>query len=336
MTRTGKLTPILISLFFCFFSSTIYQSRRLTTNATVKDQTDKKNTNNKDEKKNGSESKVKERPVIYTFFELRKNENGKHVKEDEERHDLNMLSTWKQLWEDAGWETRVLTLKDAKKHKDFEYFSKALLSSPLDPKKQKFYGGIYPESYNYLCFMRWLAMASHGNGGFMSDYDTIPMGINPGIGLFLPSYGAFTSYDRHIPSLLSGTGEEWERMSKLVLKKGVDEIKSNHGQGNSKRRIYSDMLALKDIHTDSPMEYIQQPRTYLGLPYLKKNEVDCDGLKLLYVVHLSHHLCKQAVKEKLLDTPKGKYGNWLRPGWARELTQHWKEQCHQKEIKKRA
>ena len=36
----------------------------------------------------------------------------------------------------------------------------------------------------------------------------------------LPNGGNFTSFEQHVPSLLSGSQKEWERVSKLLLEAG--------------------------------------------------------------------------------------------------------------------
>lgn len=256
------------------------------------------------------------RPVMYTFFEQRQNENGKLVKQ-EANDSRELLAVWTKLWNKAGFETRILTLKDAMKHPDYERYSQEIvMKSP-----RMFYGALYKYSYNYMCFMRWLAMAAHGQGGWMSDYDTIPLGITVTTGNFFPNFGVFTSYDGHVPCLLSGTADEWNRMSKIVLEKGVARVKEGVID------LYSDMFALKDIHDESPYEYIQEFKLHFGYPYIERDVVDCDGLKNKYVAHLSHSDTKEAIKKGLIKAPRGKFKSSLRPGWAKDLYEKWEKQC---------
>jgi len=125
----------------------------------------------------------------------------------------------------AGWKPIVLTLKDAKRHPLFLNFTKA-----FDEAK-------YPLSkYDQMCFYRWLAMAKVG-GGWMSDYDTMPLYSNPAESLTLPNDGKFTSYQRHVPALIVGNTSEWDRMSNLMY-----EFYLSNGH-----HYYSDMHALMDI-----------------------------------------------------------------------------------------
>ena len=72
----------------------------------------------------------------------------------------------------------------------------------------------------------------------MSDYDTFPIGINPADGLTLPNGGFFTSYERHVPSLMSGSQVEWDRMAEIVFHIGIRKIQIE------KYETFSDMFVL--------------------------------------------------------------------------------------------
>jgi len=59
------------------------------------------------------EDRDRDRPVIYTFFELKRlDKNGERDTAGEHYHQ-DLLDTWTQLWSDAGWEPRILSLADA-------------------------------------------------------------------------------------------------------------------------------------------------------------------------------------------------------------------------------
>ena len=177
-------------------------------------------------------------PVIYMFYAPKVHQSGVEV--DNAIENTQLIHMWKTLWKESGWEPRVLDLEDAKKHPDFIKYSEILQNSV--------YKNLWDQSYDSLCFLRWLAMASHGSGGWMADYDIIPMGILVMTGINLPNNRNFTSYERFIPSLLSGTADEWERIYHLVL----DQMK-NDNRGLIKgapANDYSDMLALRDVHDE--------------------------------------------------------------------------------------
>lgn len=247
------------------------------------------------------------RPLIYTFFEI-----GDDVTLQEH---AKLLATWAELWSEAGWEPRVLTLEDAKKHPNYEKFSKEII----------YPGPLHYLSFDYMCLMRWLAMAVQGTGGWMSDYDVIPMGINVSDGHFLPNFGAFTNYDGTVPSLMSGTAEEWERMSQHVL--GI--------AAQSSHFFFSDMLAMQQLHEQSPLGYMTMHQIYDGLPYVQRNLINCDSLKGVIAAHLSRSRIQQAVTNGLVTIPDETEKNesvvaQVRSSVAKELSIHWKQQCFSK------
>ena len=114
----------------------------------------------------------------------------------EENHQL--INVWTRSWNDAGFDTVVLTKKDAMKHPDFEKLSKKLLELGVD-------------EYNQVCFWRWLAMAmlkdDCQDGGWMSDYDTFPLGLTAEEALDIEKMPGFKSYDLHVPNIIHSDAE---------------------------------------------------------------------------------------------------------------------------------
>ena len=252
------------------------------------------------------------RPVIYTFFELKR----RIRKSEPSKAHMELLETWKDLWSQAGWEPRILTLDDAKKHPDFEKYSKAIITK----------GNLYEGSYDYMCFMRWLAMTAHGQGGWMSDNDVFPTGITVTYGTNLPNDGKFTDWDIHVPSLLSGSSEEWNRMTSLVLTHAIEEVQHS--------KWYSDMECLRDLHAEDPKLYKQGwKKVFKGFPYRDLNKVDCSGdISRSIAVHLSHTKTGYAIGHGLVpySEKRGDIGSnieKLRPNFARELDKNFKRQC---------
>jgi hypothetical protein len=94
------------------------------------------------------------KPVMATFFET---VEGGCCGMTEQGHQ-NLLNAWKEAWEANGWETKILTEKDARKHPEFEDMKDKLLKVGVS-------------EYNQRCFWRWLAMAvdDSKDGGWMSD-----------------------------------------------------------------------------------------------------------------------------------------------------------------------
>ncbi|CAE7565997.1 unnamed protein product [Symbiodinium sp. CCMP2456] len=140
--------------------------------------------------------------IMSTFYEASSKKDGR-----EDARQLT-LATWAQHWQRAGWRTRVLGLADAQKSPFYKQLLVKFAQIPL---------GENPE-YEKACYLRYLAMSEAG-GGWMSDYDTLPLHF-PGTS-DLVSNGRFTVLQGHIPALMSGSQEEWRRMSRLLVDSAV-------------------------------------------------------------------------------------------------------------------
>jgi len=264
----------------------------------------------KDHNSNHRVLEQQERPVIYTFFQLKKNPGGTPDEQGKFFHEA-LLDTWKEMWIEAGWEPRVLTLEDAQRHPDYEQYKSELIGTSAN--------NLFEDSYDFMCFVRWLAMASHGQGGFMSDYDLFPLAVTPNFGLDPPNDGIFTSFQQHVPCLVHGSPEEWERMAHLVLNKAVDKMFT---EGLD---FYSDMFALLDMYKEDTSTYIQENIVGFYI-YKKKGVIDCDRARNLIAVHLAHDPTKKAIEDGLLDVPEHMDFR-SRHYFARNLIKDWREQC---------
>jgi len=69
--------------------------------------------------------------------------------------------------------------------------------------------------------MRFLAMSTIQEGGFYAEPYVFPL-IKEFSKSMLPSSGTFTSYDETLWSLLSGSNQEWNRIT-LLLKKNIEK-----------------------------------------------------------------------------------------------------------------
>lgn len=250
-------------------------------------------------------------PIVYTFFELKRHITGNLV--DGQPFEKQLI-VWSNLWKKAGFKPIVLTMEDAKKHPDYEKYSKAIATS----------GNLYEGGYEHMCFMRWLAMAAHGNGGWMADIDLFPMGITPGEGFSLPNDGRFTSSDLHVPSLLSGSPEEWRRMSTAILDYGIERIKTTQD--------YTDMFAMMHMYEEYPNTYIQENRVWRGLPYKSKGVMDCQAIRNNIAVHLSHRSVDIGIQRGLIDYDGDekdihKFIEGNRAILAPRVDMAWREQC---------
>ena len=141
---------------------------------------------------------VGKKPVIHTFFEP----NGSCCGMTVEGH-LNLVEAWEHAWQARGWDTKVLTKEDAMKYPEFESMNKILEEMKVD-------------KYNQRCFWRWMAMAMiendhDGGGGWMSDYDTFPLGITAEEGLEISKQPGLKSFDGYVPSMIHASAAAWDR-----------------------------------------------------------------------------------------------------------------------------
>lgn len=63
-------------------------------------------------------------PIIYTFFEWIPPRNRGTQMSDQA--DLGLMAEWKSAWRKAGWNPKVLTLDDAKRHASYETYAPEL------------------------------------------------------------------------------------------------------------------------------------------------------------------------------------------------------------------
>lgn len=149
-------------------------------------------------RKSNDDTKI-QRPVMHTFFTSLETMTAGMT---DSGHAL-LLDEWKHAWHAAGWDTSILNLDDAKRHPDFEKYNEIITQ-------------LSPNEYDKLCFLRWFAMAAAG-GGWMSDYDSFPLEISAKDGMELPNDGIFTGHNSFIPSLVSGSAREWDRMARELV-----------------------------------------------------------------------------------------------------------------------
>jgi len=251
-----------------------------------------------------SPSGSRTRPVIHTFF---------HSLPKEEQEDA-VLQLWKDEWYRAGFDPVVLDIGDAKKNPYFSEVQEIIhnLKTPLN-------------GYNALCFYRWLAMAASG-GGWMSDHDTYPTNIRPLDMAQLPRMGAFTSFEQHIPSLMAGTAEEWDRVSRLLIAT-IPDIPLE--------MPVSDMYALMVLKEEGRGKNgiwfapVTRPWVTQGVRYKSPGIVGCNSMKVGKVVHMSHHVVHQAVKQGIFPIIREKdpYGKLFRGEGVKLFLEQWREQC---------
>mmetsp|Transcript_24003 Transcript_24003/g.50604 ORF Transcript_24003/g.50604 Transcript_24003/m.50604 type:complete len:381 (+) Transcript_24003:141-1283(+) len=225
------------------------------------------------------------KPVMYTFFEP-VGEGACCGMGKQEHHDL--LAVWKKSWEDKGWETGILTKKDAQKHPKFEEY---------DEKLVQLLGGLRNDDYNRRCFWRWLAMVQVG-GGWMSDYDTFPLELDAKLGERLADEEpTFKSYCYIAPCLVHASASEWDRVIHLMMDSLPNEPKEDE--------FISDMNVFGRLGHSGIVEDLWTVKT-LTIPryeYTIEDDgsllVDCNAYANKLAVHLCHHSIHMAVAENV-------------------------------------
>lgn len=216
------------------------------------------------------------RPVIHTYYESYKNGQTKM-----ETGDVVLLKTWNTAWQMAGWEPKILDEEDAKKHPDYE----KLMNIIRDKQAP---GENCVGRYDMACYKRWIAMAAVG-GGVMSDYDVFPMNDIRHFGKKLPNDGKLSVWQRWVPALVTGSGEEYSRIAKRIAEVMADYIDKYHaGEETARNKCGSDMLSLVALgHKNNP-EYIQSETIIAPSAITNWTETDCKKYKSAWGVHFSH------------------------------------------------
>jgi len=213
--------------------------------------------------------------TMHTFFET-----VPSWSKSEQAANVHLLRTWKKIWNTAGWKTSILSLADAQAHPDFKKLENIINTVPLGTNK----------IYDKMCYIRHLAMAQAG-GGWMADFDTIPLNLKPGIPL--PNNGRWTSQEWGVPSLVSGNKTEWLRMAFMIA-----ITASKH----KNEKLFSDMMAMQELANQKPPPYVLK-QNVLGLSRTFGSELwgpnPCKSAKHKWVAHLSHFAFGTANKKQL-------------------------------------
>lgn len=216
-----------------------------------------------------------DRPVIFTFYDPidEQDHTGMTAQDDQK-----LIESWSQTWHEVGWDPRVLSSEVAKQHPDFQAFHAMLQGLPF-------------RKFDTACFYRWLAMAVV-KGGWLSDYDTFPLGRvqwnGNGNPEFLPHDGALTVHEKSknggVPSLVSGNGDEWYRLAKA---------QAENARSHSAQSHWSDMKAMQDLFQQSDGKfYLMTENVVMGDAMLRTKSIDrdlCKWLQAKYAVHFSHY-----------------------------------------------
>merc|ERR1712008_484214 len=122
----------------------------------------------------------------------------------------------------------------------------------------------------------------------MADYDTFPTNFPVNEATTLPNDGHFISFQKHVPSLLSGTAEEWTRVA-ILLMKAITRVESPHQKSDMRAFMILNKEAIHNVTFVNSRTHIKK-----GFPYKKAlspdspREVDCKTMAEGIALHLSH------------------------------------------------
>ena len=210
------------------------------------------------------------KPIMYTFWE---SVPGGCCGADEKGHQ-ELLDSWRNAWGTNGWETRLLSMEDSKKHPDYQ-------------RMEDSFNGKKISEYDKRCFYRWLAMGTLPNGGWISDYDMFPLHFTGKESFDLVrenDNGRFTSYAYTAPALIYASREEWQRMINML----IEAIPPFEG-------LLTDMYVFKKlVETDKEaVGIVYDPDKFasrLGfMNYVERGKLSCQSLKGQKAVHFSHY-----------------------------------------------
>lgn len=164
---------------------------------------------------------------IYTYYSA-------HIVHDDEAQQ--QLRHWRMVWRKAGFVPKVLSVKDAETHPQYEMLRKKFWDLPTTNTK----------TYEMPCFLRHVAMAAAG-GGLMVDYDVLPVRLSPEL-FHDPDYswlvgGEFTVGQWNVPSFVVASAEEYLRVATLIANSPWREFPTHFSIADGTPHV-SDMHAM--------------------------------------------------------------------------------------------
>lgn len=240
------------------------------------------------------------RPIINVYFAPIAPEQRFTGMTDED--DEALLTFWKDTWEAAGWQPRVLTWNDAKQHSLYDSFSKQLDELRID-------------EFGKLSILRWLAMAASG-GGWLVDYDAFPL---RDFRVDLPNNGEMTLFEQAAPILASGSADAWRDTAKFLL----EDAKRNCFPKPDRLSFWTDTLGVLNAWRDPNVTLhvtkgvIDGRKAILKDRSLTRDDCDKRPFRGKRVVHFSYYTVFEAPIAPELRLPRHRLTvakDWL-PMW---------------------
>jgi hypothetical protein len=211
---------------------------------------------------------------IYTYYE---NINFKNQDE--------LVSLWQKSWKDKGFETIILSEKDAQKSNFYEEFVEKI------SKLHEDIAGKPLSRYGLSCWLRWLAYSTQPEEKFfVSDYDV----INHNFNLTEPK-NILHLMDDCCPCIASGTPSQFLNLCKKFIEVTeqnkdtfIDEYKHRnfvhfHDQNFFVMYFYNSKDSGKDKSKDRDIE-LTRDRNFISCP-------QHDDFWQKPLVHYSHRGC---------------------------------------------
>jgi hypothetical protein len=240
------------------------------------------------------------------FFESIAPEHRFTAMTDEDNSAL--LHFWKRAWDEAGWETRVLTLQDAKQHPLYQSFQQELDSLHVD-------------EFGKLSLLRWLAMAAIAEGGgWLVDVDAFPLRDFRLERIDTLNKGELTIYEAVAPVLVSGSGDAWLDTAKFLLE-DAKRTKSSHANPG-KLTFWTDTMGLLSAwrHPNCTLHVEKQVldgRKAIQEKVLTREDCDKKPFRGKRVVHFGYWAMLEAPISPELRLPRHRLTvakDWL-PNW---------------------
>ena len=206
-----------------------------------------------------NDKKIDLKKIVYTYYE------PLGMCRDYAEEDL--IKVCAKSWEKNGWKLIVLNYEVAKSHDFYSDYSGIVKQLP----------SVNPKSYDYHCYMRWLAMSKIG-GGIMIDYDVVNLSL---VDDSIFQQKIITGFQGHVPCVVSGTAEQYLEACKIFceLKDSEKCINTNYYRPHT-----SDMMMIA-----------------MGFKEDQFNRINyvVDYPKIAPLVHCSQDACFKNKKNKL-------------------------------------
>lgn len=166
--------------------------------------------------------------TIYCYYEA--------AEKIDAAEQLKLIEIWKSEWRAHGWNPVVLHESDAQRHPLFNRAKATFAQFP----------SVNPVGYDLGCWLRWLAVSACG-GGWMSDYDVLPLDMSHVNSKGLTFFSG-NANDPNIPCLVYGEKCDYDALITFFLLSTHDDLH------------HSDMVALRTL--DIPFTNLLNVKEY--------------------------------------------------------------------------